>query len=136
MRNERALTPAISRRERGNWWQVFGVLLFFVLSSFGAEVEFIDTSFENASPLWYDFAEDGTVRVHLVYDHERGSPNRAAGHIHFRIVAKAGAKVSVEFLNLDNVWNGTPGSAARELKAVVVSEDGTNWRPVALESLA
>ena len=23
--------------------------------------EFIDTSFENASPLWYDFATDGTI---------------------------------------------------------------------------
>ena len=41
-------------------------------------LEFIDTSFENASPLWYDVA-DGVVRIHLLYDHERSSPNRAAG---------------------------------------------------------
>src|SRR5690349_3095695 len=46
-------------------------------------LEFIDTSFENASPLWYDFAPDGTINIHLLYDHERDSPNRAAGHFHF-----------------------------------------------------
>ena len=49
-----------------------------------AGLEFIDTSFENASPLWYDVVDD-VVRLHLIYDHERASPNRAAGHIHFRI---------------------------------------------------
>ena len=98
-------------------------------------LEFIDTSFENASPLWYELAPDGAVLVHLLYDHERSSPNRAAGHIHFQIHAKPGTKLTIEFLNLDNVWNGTPGSVARELKVVVVSQDGKSWKPVPLESL-
>ena len=98
-------------------------------------LEFIDTSFENASPVWYDLAPDGTVLVHLLYDHERSSPNRAAGHIHFRLQAKSGSRLTIEFKNLDNVWNGTPGSVARELKAVVVSENGREWQSVPLESL-
>src|SRR5688572_990109 len=98
-------------------------------------LEFIDTSFENASPVWYEFAPDGTVLVHLLYDHERSSPNRAAGHIHIKLHAKTGAKLTLEFKNLDNVWNSTPGSIARELKAVVISEDGRNWKSVATESL-
>jgi len=98
-------------------------------------LEFIDTSFENASPVWYDLALDGTVLVHLLYDHERSSPNRAAGHIHFRLQAKSGSRLTIEFKNLDNVWNGTPGSVARELKAVVVSENGREWKSVPLESL-
>ncbi|MBI2947677.1 MAG: peptidase M14 [Verrucomicrobia bacterium] len=98
-------------------------------------LEFIDTSFENASPVWYDFAPDGTVQVHLLYDHERSSPNRAAGHIHIQLHAKTGAKLTLEFKNLDNVWNGVSGSVARELKVVVVSQDGRNWKPVPLESL-
>ena len=51
-------------------------------------LEFIDTGFENASPLWYDVA-DGVVRINLLYDHERSSPNRAAGHIHFLLHAQA-----------------------------------------------
>ena len=96
-------------------------------------LEFIDTSFENASPLWYDVA-DGIVRVHLLYDHERASTNRAAGHIHFLIHARPAAQLTLEFRNLDNVWNGQPGSVARELKTVVVSEDGRQWRPVPTES--
>lgn len=46
------------------------------------DLEFIDTSFENASPAWYERDADGTIQIHLLYDHERASPNRAAGHIH------------------------------------------------------
>jgi hypothetical protein len=99
-----------------------------------AGLEFIDTGFENASPLWYDVV-DNVVRLHLLYDHERASPNRAAGHIHFRIHARAGATLTLEFLNLDNVWNGQPGSVAGELKTVAVSEDGTTWKTVPTQSL-
>lgn len=99
-----------------------------------APLEFIDTSFENASPLWYEFGEDGTVMVHLIYDHERNSPNRAAGHFHFRLQAAKGRKVTLEFKNLDNVWNGRPGSVAKEIRQVVISEDGRNWTPVPTES--
>src|SRR5688572_3415876 len=98
-------------------------------------LEFIDTGFENASPVWYEFAPDGTVLVHLLYDHERSSPNRAAGHIHIKLHAKTGAKLTLEFKNLDNVWNSTPGSIARELIAVVISEDRRNWMSVATEIL-
>ena len=78
---------------------------------------------------------DNVVRIHLLYDHERASPNRAAGHIHFRIHARAGAKLTLEFLNLDNVWNGQPGSVAGELKTVAISEDGRTWKTVPTQSL-
>ncbi len=57
------------------------------------------------------------------------SPNRAAGHFHFRIHAKPGAVLKLEFKNLDNVYNGRPGSVANELKAAVVSSDGRTWTP-------
>src|SRR5262245_61618915 len=96
-------------------------------SDAAAGLEFIDTSFENASPLWYDVVDD-VVRIHLLYDHERASPNRAAGHIHFRIHARAGTALTLEFLNLDNVWNSQPGSVAGELKTVAISEDGQTWK--------
>ncbi len=98
-------------------------------------LEFIDTSFENASPVWYELGADGTVYVHLLYDHERASPNRAAGHIHIALHARPGAKVTLEFRNLENVWNGQPGSVARELLAMVVSEDGRSWTSVPTERL-
>jgi hypothetical protein len=98
-------------------------------------LEYLDTSFENASPLWYEVQPDGSVLVHLIYDHERSSPNRAAGHIYFQIHAQPGARLALEFTNLNNVWNGRPGSVARELKAVVVSQNGRDWVPTPLESL-
>jgi hypothetical protein len=100
-----------------------------------AGLEFIDTGFENASPLWYEADAAGVMHLHLNYDHERSSPNRAAGHIHFQLQAKAGTKLTLEFRNLDNVWNGRKGSVARELQAVVLSVDGKDWTPVKTRAL-
>lgn len=116
-------------------FQLVGAVIILAIEALGHPLEFIDTSIENASPLWYDFDEDGVVRVHLLYDLERDSPNRAAGHIHFRIHARTGSRLTLEFLNLDNVWNGKPGSVAHELKTVVVSADGAHWRTVSTEAL-
>ena len=110
-------------------------LLSQVASAAESGLEFIDTGIENGSPLWHEVATDGSIQIHLLYDHERNSPNRAAGHFHFLIHAKPGTKLTLEFRNLDNVWNSRPGSIARELKAVAISEDGRAWKPVALESL-
>lgn len=101
----------------------------------GMGLEFIDTGFENASPLWYEAGPDNSVRIHLLYDHERSSPNRAAGHFHFRIHARPGASFVLEFRNLDNVYNGRLASVAGELGAAVVSADGKAWTPIALERL-
>jgi hypothetical protein len=98
-------------------------------------LEFIDTSFENASPIWYELAPDGAILVHLLYDHERSSPNRAAGHVHILLHAKPGSRLTLEFKNLDNVWNSVRSSIARSVKMVVVSENGRDWRPVPLENL-
>jgi hypothetical protein len=112
-------------------------ILFAALCVAHAEtpLEFIDTSFENASPVWYEHTTNGTIMVHLNYDHERSSSNRAAGHIHILLHATPGAKLTLEFKNLDNIYNGRPGSVAKELKAVVVSENGKDWKPVATDSL-
>jgi hypothetical protein len=104
-------------------------------SSPPAVLEFIDTGFENASPVWYETAADGAILIHLMYDHERNSPNRAAGHFHFRLHAKPGSVLTLEFKNLDNIYNGRPGSVANELKAAVVSTDSKKWEPVPLDRL-
>src|SRR5688500_13014280 len=97
-------------------------------------LEFIDTSFENASPLWYEQAADGTILLHLLYDHERASPNRAAGHVHFLIHAKAGTKLTFELRNLDNVWNGVHGWVGRETKTMCLSENGRDWRVIPVDN--
>lgn len=99
-----------------------------------SDLAFIDTSFENASPLWYEQATDGTILLNLLYDHERSSPNRAAGHIHFLIHAKPGATLNFEIRTLDNVWNGIRSSIAKELKTVCLSEDGRTWRVIPVDN--
>lgn len=99
-------------------------------------VEYIDTSFENASPLWYNITPEGVVEIHLLYDHERNSPNRAAGHFHFRVQARPGGRLNLEFKNLDNIYNGSPASIAPELRSAMISEDGRVWKSVKLVSLA
>ena len=99
------------------------------------DLAYIDSSIENGSPVWYERAADGAYLVYLLYDHERSSPNRAAGHIHFRIVGKPGSRITLEFKNLDNVWNSTPGSVAGELKTVATSPDGQTWTTVPTDAL-
>jgi hypothetical protein len=49
--------------------------------------------------------------------------------------ARPGARLTLELKNLDNVYNGKPGSIARELKTLVVSPDGKNWQPKATRAL-
>lgn len=98
-------------------------------------LEYIDTSFENASPCWYEAAADGTIDVHFIYDHERASPNRAAGHMHFLLQGKPGAKLTLEFKELSNVWNGVAKSVAPDIKAMAISQDGRTWTSVATENL-
>ncbi len=96
---------------------------------------YIDSSIENASPLWYELDEAGRIAIHLLYDHERNAPNRAAGHIHFAIEGPAATPVEIEFHNLENIYNGRPGSVANEMHRLVVSEDGHKWTSVETEVL-
>lgn len=92
-------------------------------------LEFIDTSFENASPLYWEIDSAGAVHVYLVYDQERSSPNRANGHWHFRIQARKGAKLQLILHNFDNVWNGIQGSPVSDRTITFVSADGVKWSP-------
>ena len=96
---------------------------------------FIATHFENASPLWWEAGEAGELNIHLLYDHERASPNRAAGHWFFQLQAPAGSEWKLILHNLDNVWNGRPGSPASERTISYISEDARNWTPVETDLL-
>src|SRR5438876_5977303 len=90
----------------------------------------IETDFENASPLRWEIDAAGAVQLYPVYDQERGSPNRANGHWHFRIRATAGSKVTVVVNNLDNVWNGKRASPVSGKPISFVSADDRAWRAV------
>lgn len=92
-----------------------------------SNVAYLNTSFENASPLDWQVLPDGTALVRLMYDQERNSPNRAAGHWLFQVQGRPGAEVSLVLTNFDNVWNGRPGSPISARTHVYRSVDGRQW---------
>jgi len=94
---------------------------------------FIDTGFENASPLWWELEDDHTIRIRLVYDHERDSPNRANGHWHFRLEGAPGSRFTIILENLLNYWNGMPGVPVSDQTICKVSNDGKSWKAVETE---
>jgi hypothetical protein len=95
---------------------------------------FINTSFENASPLYWEIDEEGVVHIFLVYDQERSSPNRANGHWHFQLQAKKGSELTLLLHNFDNVWNGQHGSPLNDKMLSFVSTDGRSWEVIPAET--
>jgi len=96
---------------------------------------YINTSFENASPLYWEITDAGDINVFLMYDHERSSLNRAAGHWHFMVEAPRGIELTLVLNNLNNIWNGRPASPAKDQTICYVSPDGANWRACETELL-
>ncbi len=94
------------------------------------DLKYIYTCFENGSPLQWEIGSDGCIRIGLLYDYERGTPNRAAGHWHFQLQARAGANLSLVLENFDNIWNAQPGSPISERTHCYVSPDGRSWRAI------
>ncbi len=110
---------------------LIGVLLGSMAGGLQAEpggLIYISTSFEHASPLYWETGSDGIVHVYLVYDQERGSPNRANGHWFFQLQTAPGAELTLVLHNFDNVWNGKPGSPLDNRTIGFASEDGKSWR--------
>ncbi len=98
-------------------------------------LEFINTGFENASPLQWETDADGTVHVRLLYDYERNSPNRAAGHWHFQLQGRPNTDLTLVLHNFDNIYNGRPGAAVSKKSICYVSADGKQWKVVPAELL-
>jgi len=102
-------------------------------SDYRSDLVYINTSFENASPLYWEADANNVVNVHLIYDHERSSPNRANGHWFFEVQTVPGAELTLVLHNFDNIWNGRKGSPLAERTVCMVSQDGRTWRLVATE---
>ena len=103
-------------------------------------LSYIYTGFENASPLDWEVEADGTVRIGLLYDHERNSPNRAAGHWHFQLHTEkpdlnSDSKLRLILENFDNIWNGNPGSPISDRTNCFISTDGQNWSALPAEKI-
>ncbi|QNF33205.1 succinylglutamate desuccinylase/aspartoacylase family protein [Adhaeribacter swui] len=98
--------------------------------------EFINTNFENASPLNYMVDSTGVVQISLVYDHERSSTNQANSHFHFQVQAKPGSTQTLILQNFDNVWNGRWATPLSEKTNCYVSVDGINWKTIPTEVIS
>ncbi len=139
---------AIASRTPAPLWRLAkaglaGTLLVRILAAQGpislpphCPLHYLNTSFENASPLYWEIAPDGSVRIFLVYDQERDSPNRANGHWHFQVQARPGAKLTLVLNHLRNIWNGYPGNPASKHTVCRVSEDGRHWDVVPTEIIS
>jgi hypothetical protein len=97
------------------------------------DFHYIDSALENGSPLHWDVQADGSILISLHYDHERASPNRAAGHWHFRLEGRPGATLTLVLQNFHNVWNGRAGLPVDPKTPCAVSEDGRSWRTEPME---
>jgi hypothetical protein len=94
---------------------------------------FINTQFENASPLYWESDANNVVNIYLVYDQERAAPNRANGHWFFELQTAPSAELTLVLHNFDNIWNGRHGSPLIARTACFVSEDAKAWRPISTE---
>jgi len=95
----------------------------------------VNWGFENASPLQWDVDADGVVNIRLLYDYERDSPNRAAGHWHFQLQGRPGAELTLVLHNFENIYNRRPGVPVSKNSICFVSEDGRQWRVLPMEFL-
>jgi hypothetical protein len=98
-------------------------------------LEFINTSFEIASPLSWETDPEGVIHLYMIYDQERSSTNRANGHWHFQLQAKQGSELTLRLHNFDNVWNGRHGSPLNDEVTSFVSHDGKDWTPIQTEKI-
>lgn len=143
----------IRRRERLKLWSLFLLSLLFLYSfskmdekgstrinvvkdTIKNPLKYIYTSFENASPLNWELDSNGTVVIGLIYDHERSSPNRATGHWHFQVQAKAGSDLTFVLKNFDNIWNGMKADHISDRTNCYISQDGKKWTAIPTELIS
>lgn len=96
-------------------------------------LDFVYTGFENASPANWEVDDDGIVHIKLLYDHERCSPNRAAGHWYVQLQGEAGTDLTIMLENFYNIWNGKEGSPISDRTNCFVSADGSSWSAIPAE---
>jgi len=100
------------------------------------KIQFINTSFENASPFNWAIDSNGTVIVDLIYDHERTSINRANQHWHFQVQATPGSDLTFILKNFDNIWNGIKSDPVSDRTPCFISRDGKKWTSIKTELLS
>ncbi len=122
---------------------IASILYFFTISTIASaqpqptvdpvlhpDFYYINTSFENASPLHWEVDADLNIHVYLKYDLERNSTNRANGHWHFQIQGRQDSDLTFILHNFHNVWNGKRGIPVSEKSICFLSPDGKDWEVI------
>ena len=127
----------IIRTSRRIWLAAF-ILVSLTFYSFAQEnknspVEYVNSNFENASPLFWENQSDGSAMVHILYDHERNIPNRASNHVHFQVHAKKGSDVVLKIQFFEEIWNGRRVPSQSLVKNYHISADGKVWKIIPAE---
>ena len=104
--------------------------------SIKTKLKYINTSFENASQLDWEVDSSGVINLSMIYDHERSSSNRAAGHWYFQIQAEPGSDLTLVLKNFDNIWNGRRDIPISDSTNCLISEDGINWAAIPTDFIA
>jgi zinc carboxypeptidase len=96
---------------------------------------FVDTCFENGSPLKHQFVTDGSLRIEPLHDDERFTGNRQSTHWNFKLHVPPnllGTRLKMVFPGTDNIWNGRRIQAMDGGRLnVALCDDGENWRTLA-----
>lgn len=94
---------------------------------------YINSNFENGSPINWHCSGNDTVFIDLIYDYERLTGNRTVGHWYFQLLDADQDSVAIVFSNFFTIRNGKQVStlASKYGKPVCYfSFDNKNWTPV------
>jgi hypothetical protein len=112
---------------------VFASSHYLGVDTIAPPVQFINTSFENASLVSWAVEESGVVNVDLIYDRQRESANRANGHWFFQVQTRKGTDFVMMLNNMDNIWNNNHASVISKYTHCYVSPDGIHWNTIDAE---
>jgi hypothetical protein len=97
-------------------------------------IRFIDCFFENASPLGWKIQGDTIVKISLLPDYERDSPNRQTDHWYFRIIAEKGDRIRFIISKMmADVYNGKIAENWWNFKddiSCYISYDRKTWQAI------
>ncbi len=120
------------------------IILFDTYCAFGQDqqklkIRFVSYFFENGSPVDWIVQGDTAVKISLIADHERDSPNSQTDHWNIRLDADSGTHVKLIISKLQaGAYNGSPVTDWWNFGHNItcyLSYDGRNWEATGTSSL-
>lgn len=103
------------------------------------KVRYVDYFYENGSPLNWSIQGDTALKVSLLPDHERDSPNNQTDHWNFGIYSEVGTRVRLIISKMQpGAYNGVPVTSWWNFSHPIscyISYDQRKWQPVATTTL-